>query len=135
MGPESGTLVVDGDEVPVNVEELSDDEVIALDKKLRAPPYGLPIIGPAASVMTPWGWSGSKSYNAARDQLQQPGTHNTLNGKVPTRAEATRMIEEMGGKVDRQEAGHPPGGVSTHHEPHINYYTPRGKKATVIVSE
>ena len=135
MGPGSGTLVVDGDGVPVNVEQLSDDEVIELDKKLRAPPYGLPIIGPAASVMTPWGWSGSKPYNAARDQLKLPGTHNTLNGKVPTREEATRMIEEAGGKNLRQDKGHHPEGVSKHHEPHINYETQGGQKATVIVRE
>ena len=135
MGPGSGRLVVDGNGVPVNVEQLSDDEVIELDKKLRVPPYGLPIIGPAAPVMTPWGWNNQQPYNTAIGQLRQPGTHNTLNGKVPTRQEATRMIEESGGKVDRQEAGHPPGGVSTHHDPHINYYTPKGDKATVIVKE
>ena len=133
MGPGSGRLVVDGNGVPVNVEQLSDDEVIELDKKLRAPPYGLPIIGPAAPVMTPWGWNNQEPYNTAIRQLRQPGTHNTLNGKVPTRQEATRMIEESGGKVVRQDEGHHPEGRSAHYEPHINYETKGGEKATVIV--
>lgn len=73
--------------------------------------------------MTQWGRSGSKSYRDAVKELEQAGTHDSLGGKVPTREEATRMIEESGGKVDRQDAGHAPGGVSTHTEPHINYTT------------
>ena len=50
LGPGSGRLVVDENGVLIDVEQLSDDEVIALDKKLRAPPYGLPIVGPGAPV-------------------------------------------------------------------------------------
>jgi RHS repeat-associated protein len=95
--------------------------------------------GPDASAavpfMTQWGWNGTKPYTDAVKQLEQAGTHETLNGKVPTRAEATRMIEESGGKVERQDAGHAPGGVSTHTEPHINYTTVNNAKATVIVRE
>ena len=84
---------------------------------------------------TTWGWSDSPPYIKARNQLNTPGTHETLNGKVPTRSEANRMIEEAGGTVVRNDPGHPPGGVSGHEQPHVNYYTAGGKKATVIVRE
>ena len=132
-GPESGLIVRDKDGTPINVDQLSDDEVIALDKELRGQPIGHAVAGAAAPIMTQWGWQGSRQYRDAVNQLKQPGTHESLSGKVPSRAEATRMIEESGGKVIRQDEGHPPGGVSTHHEPHINYTTPSGEKATIIV--
>jgi hypothetical protein len=84
--------------------------------------------------MTQWGWSNSPSYRAARAQADQAGTHETLNGKVPTKEEAIRMIEENGGRIDRLDyEGHPPGGVSDHTYPHINYTTSSGVKATVRV--
>ena len=50
LGPGSGWLVVDGNGVPVNLEQLSDDEVIALGKKLMDRPFELPFIGPGAPV-------------------------------------------------------------------------------------
>ena len=88
-----------------------------------------------APVMTTFGWSGSKPYTDAAKQLEQAGTHESLNGKVPTREEATRMIEERGGKVIRSEGAHGADSVSTHNYPHINYETPSGLKATVRVQE
>jgi RHS repeat-associated protein len=95
-------------------------------------------LGQAASVMTSWGWNNTPAYNQAKKELEQGGnntTHDTLNGKVPTRAEATKMIEENGGEIIRQDQGHDPGGVSTHTEPHINYRTSTGFRHTVIVKD
>jgi len=91
---------------------------------------------PAVAVFwTSWGWSGTAAYNKAKNELRQAKTHEELNGKTPTREEATRMIEEIGGKVNRQDPAHPAGGDSTHTEPHINYTTPSGEKATVYVKD
>ena len=86
-------------------------------------------------IQTSYGWSGSEPYRDAVKELEKPGTHETLGGKVPTRDEATRMIEESGGKVIRQDAAHGPESVSSHDYPHINYETASGIKATVKVQE
>jgi RHS repeat-associated protein len=95
--------------------------------------------GPSSEAVTPfmttWGWSGSPAYNDAVNELRQAGTHETLGGKVPTQAEASKMIEESGGTVDRIEEGHGPGSVSTHSYPHINYTTASGLKATVQIQQ
>jgi hypothetical protein len=77
----------------------------------------------------------SPAYIKARNELKNPGDHPDLNGKVPTRQEANQMIQEAGGSVDRNDPGHAPGGVSTHTDPHVNYTTPSGQKATVTVRE
>ena len=53
LGPGSGKLVVDENGVPVNVEQLSDDEVIALGERLMNRPFELPSIGPAAPIDEP----------------------------------------------------------------------------------
>lgn len=130
MGAESG-LVYTRDGVPLNIDQMSDDEVLALNKETRGQPHDSPLIGAAAPIMTQWGWNSTPAYKAAKDQLKQAGTHETLNGRVPTREEAVRMIEESGGKVDRIEEGHHPDGDSTHHEPHINYTTKERVKCVV----
>jgi RHS repeat-associated protein len=88
-----------------------------------------------APFMTSWGWNNSPPYNKARNELAAAGDHPDLNGKVPTREEANRMIQESGGTVDRNDPGHSPGGVSSHTEPHVNYTTASGQKATVTVRE
>jgi hypothetical protein len=68
--------------------------------------------------------------------MDQPGTHQELNGKVPTREEAVRMIEENGGKIQRIEGGHGPQSVAAEHDfTHINYTTSSGVKATVRIQE
>ena len=74
-GPESGIIVRDRDGTPINVDQLSDDEVIALDKELRDRPIGPPILGMATPIITQWGWQGSRQYRNAVSQLRQPGTH------------------------------------------------------------
>jgi RHS repeat-associated protein len=95
--------------------------------------------GPTSEAVTPfmttWGWSGSPAYNDALRELEQGGTHEALNGKVPTRDEAIKMIEESGGSVRRIEGAHGFGSESTHDYPHINYTTGRGENATVRIQD
>ncbi len=45
------------------------------------------------------------------------------------------MIDESGGTVVRNDPAHPPGGVSGHTYPHVNYVTATGARATVRVIE
>ena len=127
-----GGLVYTRDGVPLNVEQMSDDEVLALDKETRGQPHAPPLIGAAAPIMTPWGWNGTPPYQQALKELEQPGTHETLNGRVPMRGEAERMIKDSGGRVLRAEPPHRPG-RSTHNYYHINYETAGGEQATVKV--
>jgi RHS repeat-associated protein len=114
----------------VDLSKLPDAQVIKLYGQ-----YQNDEIPPLASavIMTQWGWSGSKPYRDAVKQLEQPGTHENLGGKVPTQDEAVQMIRESGGEIDRIEEGHGPESVSSHNEPHINYTTANGAKATVYI--
>ncbi len=134
MGSQGG-LVYLRDGAKLDVDAMSDDEVLALDKETRGQRHTPLLGGAVAPFMTPWGYNNTKAYRQAMEEIMRPGTHTTLNGRVPTR-EAERMIKEGGGFFDRAEPGHPPGGRSTHHEYHINYRVP-GKngleKTTVIV--
>lgn len=66
LGPGSGWLVVDGHGVPVNIEQLSDDEVIALGKKLMDRPFELPFIGSGAPV----------------DETPKPGGENAAGSRA-----------------------------------------------------
>jgi RHS repeat-associated protein len=92
----------------------------------------IPEAGPVAKI-TRWGWPGTKKFLAAVRLLKQPGTHEALEGIVPTLEEAKQLIQQAGGTIDRIEEGHAVGGVSEHTYPHINYTTPSGSKATVKV--
>ncbi len=136
MGSQSG-LTYQRDGVPLDVDRMSDDDVLALDKETRGQSPVPVIAGAVAPVYTQWGWTNSPPYKIARDQLTEAGTHETVNGRVPTREEAVRLIKESGGRIERIEKGHRPG-RSTHNKPHIDYYTagepPKGgQRATVIV--
>ncbi len=83
--------------------------------------------------LTRWGWSGTKKWLSAVRTLKQPGTHEALEGVVPTVDEAKQLIQKAGGVIDRIEEGHASGGVSDHTYPHINYTTASKSKATVRV--
>ncbi len=87
----------------------------------------------AALRATRWGWTGTKKFLAAVRLLKQPGTHEAVEGIVPTLEEARELIRQAGGTIDRIEEGHAVGGVSEHTYPHINYTTPSGSIATVKV--
>ena len=101
--------------------------------------FGGQQIQTAAGFLTQWGWPGQQSYNEAKNLLNEPNTpeetvdRRDLLGKVPTKDEAIQMIEDAGGKVERIEEGHPPGGVSPHENPHINYTTASGVKGTIDI--
>jgi hypothetical protein len=98
---------------------------------------------PPTERSTHFGYKGSLKWRNALKELMQPGPHETIAGEVPTREEATQMIRESGGTIQRgaagepmepgEQFGHEPGGVSEHTYPHINYETPSGVKATVKV--
>ncbi len=115
---------------------MSDNAVNSLAHQLAAQQYAQ-IMSALNSIpfKSSWGWNNSPAYIKARNELKTPGDHPDLNGKVPTREEANQMIQEAGGSVDRNDPGHAPGGVSTHTDPHVNYTTPSGQKATVTVRE
>jgi RHS repeat-associated protein len=115
---------------------MSDNAVNSLAHQLAAQQYAQ-IMSALTSIpfKSSWGWNNSPAYIKARNELKAPGDHPDLNGKVPTRQEANQMIQEAGGSVDRNDPGHAPGGVSTHTDPHVNYTTPSGQKATVTVRE
>ena len=137
MGSAGGSVFMrDGQRV--EIDAMSDDEVIALDKEFRgvgATPWPAGVVAP---TMTSWGWKDQAPYKKAVEELKKAGTHETVNGRVPTEDEAVRMIQESGGVVDRIEDGHPLGFNSPHSERHINYYanTPTGlKKATIYIKE
>jgi RHS repeat-associated protein len=93
----------------------------------------------AAGMLTQWGWAGQQGYNEAKNLLNEPNTsqgtvdRRDLLGKVPSEEEAVKMIEDAGGKVERIEEGHAPGGVSPHENPHINYTTSSGAKGTIDI--
>ena len=89
--------------------------------------------GEVLEGLTRWGWAGTKKFLAAVRLLKQPGTHNAIEGIVPTLEEAKALIQKAGGTIDRIEEGHAVGGASEHTYPHINYTTPSGAKATVEV--
>jgi len=52
-----------------------------------------------------FGFQGGAKFRQALKELTQPGTHETIDGEVPTRAEATEMIERAGGQVTRGVLG------------------------------
>jgi hypothetical protein len=131
-----GIVIWQGNQ-PLNTTKMSDRQVLAAYEHLLEQDRNGKMSRPdlsAASFLTQWGWNSQQPYRQARKEMDQPGTHQALNGKVPTQEEAVRMIEENGGKIDRMDIeGHPPGGVSDHTYPHINYTTSSGVKATVKV--
>lgn len=86
-----------------------------------------------AGKVSRWGWAGTRKFLSTVRQLKRPGTHEALEGIVPTLEEAKYLIRQAGGTIDRIEDGHAIGGVSQHVYPHINYTTQSGAKATVRV--
>jgi len=122
---------------PLNTSTMSDKQLVATYQQfLEADRAGGLKITTIAPFMTQWGWNNSAAYRQARAQIDQPGTHQTVNGKVPTRQEAVKMIEENGGKVQRIEGAHGPDSVAAEHNfSHINYTTSSGVKATVRIQQ
>ncbi len=138
-----GPIYVNGQRVDWN--KLSDKDAIQLahDFTIANALGQVRTIDPAAVAagVTQWGWPGQQSYNEAKNLLNEPNTsqgtvdRRNLLGKVPTKDEAVKMIEDAGGKVERIEEGHAPGGVSTHPNRHINYTTSSGAKGTIDIQQ
>jgi hypothetical protein len=119
----------------------------ALGKQAAADCYNIGLCGgigvnssAAAAALTQWGWPGQQAYNEAVNQLNKVNTpegridNPDLGGKVPSKEEAVKMIEESGGRVNRIEPPHAADGVSTHTESwHINYSTKTGVTGTINI--
>ncbi len=86
-------------------------------------------------TLTPWGWTASGSYRAAVGLVDQGGDVTDVLGTIPTQAQAEQLIADGGGTIQRVEVGHPPGGVSTHSYPHINYYTSSGVRSAIRITQ
>jgi hypothetical protein len=77
------------------------------------------------------GWRGDAQWKGNVKTLAQGGTFESLNGTIPTEAEATDLINEGGGRVVRVDPPHEP--PNPHDFPHINYTTSNGLKGTVRI--
>jgi len=91
-----------------------------------ARPGGLPAPRP---IMTQWGWTGSNSWNEVVKVIAAGGEFRAVGGKVPTYAEAIRLLEEAGCTVVRTDPSHAGSRVAGQIDyPHINYVTKRGTR-------
>jgi hypothetical protein len=79
------------------------------------------------------GWVGDKTWKGNVKDVGTGGTIRSLNGQVPTRLEAVRLINESKGKVLRIEGPHE--APNPHNFSHINYETPSGGKGTIEISD
>jgi len=79
------------------------------------------------------GWHGDSTWKGNVKTVKNGGTIESLNGGIPTEAEAKQLIDEAGGKVVRVQPAHPEGGISTHTYNHINYTTASGARATIRI--
>jgi uncharacterized protein RhaS with RHS repeats len=82
-------------------------------------------------IKTQWGWSGTKIWKDLVDKVNQGGTITELSGKIATKDEAIKLIEEGGGKITRIEGPHIP--PNPHTYPHINYTNSVGIKGTIKI--
>lgn len=99
-----------------------------IDKREDPSPY---ILAMGVIIVGRYGYDGSKDVRRAVDETAKPGTHETVNNRVPTREEAEQLIYRAGGRIERVERAHPLG--KGHGFDHINYTTAEGQKATVQV--
>ena len=86
------------------------------------------------------GWRGDATWRNAVKSIRNAHKNATLDANDlgtsvrPTLEEARDLIDQAGGNIVREDlAGHPPGGVSTHLDPHINFTTASGNKATIYI--
>ena len=79
------------------------------------------------------GWVGDKTWRENVSTVGKGGTITSLNGGVPSIAQAVQLINESGGTVIRIEGAHP--FPNPHIYPHINYVTSTGVKGTIKIFE
>ena len=77
------------------------------------------------------GWRGDKTWKSNVKKVSEGGDIKSLNGQVPTEAEAKDLIREAGGKYIRTDKAHK--SPNPHNYRHINYLTPSGNKATIKI--
>ena len=78
------------------------------------------------------GWRGDKNWRDAVDKVSKGDTHEAFGGKIASREEATALIRDARGRIDRIEGPHP--APNPHNYPHINYTTASGVKGTIRIT-
>jgi len=79
------------------------------------------------------GWVGDKTWRENVSTVGNGGTITSLNGGVPTEAQAMQLINQSGGTFLRMEKEHP--FPNPHNYTHINYVTGSGVKGTIKIYE
>lgn len=78
------------------------------------------------------GRRGDKNWRDAVDKVAKGDTHEAFGGKIASREEATALIRDARGRVDRIEGPHE--APNPHNYPHINYTTGSGVKGTIRIT-
>ena len=79
------------------------------------------------------GWVGDKTWRENVSTVGNGGTITSLNGGVPTKAQAMQLINQSGGTPLRIEGAHQ--FPNPHNYTHINYVTSSGVKGTIKIFE
>ena len=79
------------------------------------------------------GWVGNKTWRENVSTVGNGGTITSLNGGVPTKAQAMQLINQSGGTPLRIEGAHQ--FPNPHNYTHINYVTISGVKGTIKIFE
>lgn len=77
------------------------------------------------------GWQGDANWRANVNSVGQGGTIESFSGYVPTQQEASDLIDQSGGTINRVDPPHDP--PNPHTYPHINYTTSGGAKGTIRI--
>ncbi|MBE6630735.1 MAG: hypothetical protein E7624_07810 [Ruminococcaceae bacterium] len=79
------------------------------------------------------GWVGDKTWRENVSTVGKGGTITSLNGGIPSKAQAMQLINQSGGTALRIEGAHQ--FPNPHNYPHINYVTSTGVKGTIKIFE
>ena len=79
------------------------------------------------------GWVGDKTWRENVSTVGNGGTITSLNGGIPTKAQAMQLINQSGGTPLRIEGAHQ--FPNPHNYTHINYVTSSGVKGTIKIFE
>ena len=79
------------------------------------------------------GWVGDRTWRKNVSTVGKGGTITSLNGGVPSKAQAMQLINQSGGTALRIEGAHQ--FPNPHNYSHINYVTSTGVKGTIKIFE
>jgi RHS repeat-associated protein len=79
------------------------------------------------------GWRGDRAWRKAAKEVDKGGTIRSIDGVVPTKEEALRLINDAKGTVQRIEGPHLT--PNPHNFNHINFTTRGGSKGTIQISD